>query len=58
MYLHYPKKLKNIQSKSEFLTVDKEFCHMWMSFIFGVIPMLVLIAIAKLTQIIKRNNER
>ncbi len=31
---------------------------MWMSFIFGVIPMLVLIAIAKLTQIIKRNNER
>lgn len=31
---------------------------MWMSFIFGVIPMLVLITIAKLGQIIKRNNER
>lgn len=31
---------------------------MWMSFIFGALPVLVLTGIAKLGQIIKRNKNR
>ncbi|SRF58132.1 Uncharacterised protein [Staphylococcus aureus] len=30
---------------------------MWLSFIFGVIPMLVLIAIAKIGQIMKKSKK-